>query len=219
MTDSNLLKIHAGPLRQGAVYQGGNANLFQKLTGFRGDEILYVGDHIYGDIVRSKGSVNWRTMLVVEELDTELVKLDELKQGLEEIRRQVQHREILDEELQQLRSRVTLLSRQAEKSKQKSENKKAHYLLKEQEKIIAKTSELAAEIHELDQKIRQLIEARHAAVHPIWGELMKVGLERSRFADQVAGYACVYTSRLTNMRFYSPFKRFTSTHDLLPHEL
>ena len=219
MTDSNLLKTHTGPLKQESVYQGGNANLFQKLTGFRGDEILYVGDHIYGDIARSKGSVNWRTMLVVEELDTELVKLDELKQGLEEIRRKVDHREILDEELQQLRSRVTLLSRQADKAKQKSENKKAHYLLKEQEKIIAKTAEMASDIQELDQEIRQLIEARHAAVHPIWGELMKVGLERSRFADQVAGYACVYTSRLTNMRFYSPFKRFTSTHDLLPHEL
>ena len=219
MTETGLLRIHSGPLRQDAVFQGGNANLFQKLAGFRGDEILYVGDHIYGDIVRSKGSVNWRTALVVEELDTELTKLDQLKEGLEEIRRQVSERELLDEELQQVRSRVALLGRQADKAKQKTENKKAHYLIKEQEKLFIKITEMTVEIQTLDGNIRQLIEARHAAVHPIWGELMKVGLERSRFADQVADYACIYTSRLTNLRFYSPFKRFTSTHDILPHEL
>lgn len=219
MTDTGLLKMHSGPLKQGTVFQGGNANLFQKLTAYRGDEILYVGDHIYGDIVRSKGSVNWRTMLVVEELDVELPKLDLLREELTEIRHKAELREILDEELQQVRSRVALLSRQAEKAKQKAENKKAHYILKEQEKLLAKITDISIEIAELDQVIKQMIEARHAAVHPIWGELMKVGLERSRFADQVSDFACVYTSRLTNMRFYSPFKRFTSTHDLLPHDL
>lgn len=34
--------------------------------------MLYVGDHIYGDILRSKKTLGWRTMLVVPELDTEL---------------------------------------------------------------------------------------------------------------------------------------------------
>ncbi len=37
-----------------------------------GDEILYVGDHIFGDIVTSKKNVGWRTMLVVPELDVDL---------------------------------------------------------------------------------------------------------------------------------------------------
>ena len=64
-----------------------------------------------------------------------------------------------------------------------------------------------------------MIAEREAAVHPVWGDLMKVGLERSRFADQVADYACIYTSSVTNLRFYSPFKRYSSTHDLLPHDL
>jgi hypothetical protein len=219
MTDSGLLKMHSGPLRQGAIYQGGNANLFQRLSGIRGDQILYVGDHIYGDIVRSKGSMNWRTMLVVEELNAELTKLDALKDDLDEIRRRVGEREALDDELQQIRSKISLMLRQAEKARQKGENKKSHYLIKEQEKLLERAQEMATTLEGLDQDIRQRIEARHAAVHPIWGELMKVGLERSRFADQVSAYACVYTARLTNMRFYSPFKRFSSTHDLLPHEL
>jgi len=36
-----------------------------------GDKILYVGDHIYGDILRSKRSLGWRTCLVIPELDNE----------------------------------------------------------------------------------------------------------------------------------------------------
>ncbi len=37
-----------------------------------GAEVLYIGDHIYGDILRSKKELGWRTMLVVPELETEL---------------------------------------------------------------------------------------------------------------------------------------------------
>jgi hypothetical protein len=37
--------------------------------------VLYVGDHIYGDIVKSKKDIGWRTMLVVPELEVELDKL------------------------------------------------------------------------------------------------------------------------------------------------
>lgn len=42
-------------------------------------QVLYVGDHIYGDILRSKKSLGWRTMLVVPELETELRVLSRCK--------------------------------------------------------------------------------------------------------------------------------------------
>jgi HAD superfamily 5'-nucleotidase-like hydrolase len=219
MTDSGLLKMHSGPLQPGRVYHGGNANLFQKLTGVLGDEILFVGDHIYGDIVRSKETVNWRTMLIVEELDVELPKLDTLKDALATIRQRLGEREALDEEVQILRSRMVMNARQAERAKSRGEGKKALYIAKENEKILARAKEKDAELQAIDKDIKRLIEEREAAVHPVWGELMKVGLERSRFADQVAEYACVYTSSVTNLRFYSPFKRFASVHDVLPHDL
>ena len=40
-------------------------------------QVLYVGDHIYGDILRSKKTLGWRTMLVVPELETELDTLQQ----------------------------------------------------------------------------------------------------------------------------------------------
>lgn len=218
MTDTGLLKIHQGPLLPGRVYHGGNAVLLQKLSGTRGDEILFVGDHIYGDILTSKAHLNWRTMLIVEELADEMIKLDKLKEALEAIKLKLAERELHDEELMLVRSRIAMHAKQADKAKGR-ESKKAHYLQKEIEKLIPKAAALEGTVKALDQAIKEMIEARHSAVHPVWGELMKVGLERSRFADQVEEYACIYTSHLTNLRFYSPFKRFTSTHDLLPHDL
>jgi HAD superfamily 5'-nucleotidase-like hydrolase len=218
-TDSGLLKLTGGPLKPNGVYHGGNAHLLQKLTGAVGDEILFVGDHIYGDIIRSKHHVNWRTLLIVEELDFELPKLEKLKEPLEQIRLKLQAREAVDEELQILRSRVTMHVKQAERARGRGEAKKSHYLLKENEKLLLKAQEKGAELAALDDEIKKMIAAREAAVHPVWGDLMKVGLERSRFADQVADYACIYTSSVTNLRFYSPFKRYSSTHDLLPHDL
>lgn len=42
-----------GPIVPG-VYQGGNAKKFTEDLHVRGDEILYIGDHIYGDILKVK---------------------------------------------------------------------------------------------------------------------------------------------------------------------
>ena len=198
--DSGLLKPHNGRLEPNKIYHGGNARLLEQLTGFDGDRILYVGDHIYGDIIRSKELFNWRTMLIVEELEKELPALDNVAAQLTTIRDFMKVRELLDEELQILRSPTF-----------------GQPLLKDE---FAETIELKnADLQELSRKIRELIDKRAKAIHPIWGELMKVGLERSRFADQVAAYACLYTSRISNLRRYSTARRFTSAQDLMPHDL
>ena len=71
----------------------------------------------------------------------------------------------------------------------------------------------------LELHIKELTAQREAGFHPVWGELMKVGLERSRFANQLDSYGCLYTSRVSNLRFYSPYKRFLATKEQLPHEM
>lgn len=39
---------------------------------FLGKDVLYVGDHIFGDILKSKKIRGWRTFLIVPELVREL---------------------------------------------------------------------------------------------------------------------------------------------------
>jgi len=64
---------HAGPLLPNQVYCGGSCDVFSKLIGSRGKDVLYVGDHIFGDIIKSKKERAWRTFLIVPELAQELL--------------------------------------------------------------------------------------------------------------------------------------------------
>ncbi|XP_054721939.1 cytosolic purine 5'-nucleotidase-like isoform X2 [Uloborus diversus] len=73
-TDTGSLKvgIHVGPLSPGQVYSGGSSDSFTALIGASGKDVLYVGDHIYGDILKSKKTRGWRTFLIVPELQREV---------------------------------------------------------------------------------------------------------------------------------------------------
>lgn len=57
------------------------------MLGVKGKEVLYVGDHIYGDIVRSKKEWGWRTFLIVPELFQELKVWTEQKDYFNHIER------------------------------------------------------------------------------------------------------------------------------------
>lgn len=218
LEDTHLLRVTTDKLRPGKIYHGGNAHLLQLTCGFRGDQILYVGDHIYGDIMRSKGLFNWRTLLVVEELDQELPILETLRADLERVESEMETRERQDEELQILRSKLAATQKQCAQALERGDSKKASGLERQIERLEAQRGPLEEALAQRDLLIRNLVEERERKVHPVWGELMKVGLERSRFADQVEDYACLYTSRVSNLRFYSPAKRFISSYDLLPHD-
>lgn len=45
---------------------------FVLLSGARGKDVLYIGDHIFGDILKSKKIVGWRTFLIIPELANEV---------------------------------------------------------------------------------------------------------------------------------------------------
>lgn len=50
----------------------GSCDSFRCLVKARGKDVLYIGDHIFGDVLRSKKTRGWRTFLVVPELEHEL---------------------------------------------------------------------------------------------------------------------------------------------------
>ena len=74
-TLSNVEVMSSGDPRavyqEGKLFQGGNAQkLHHLLQVSSGDKVLYVGDHMYSDVVRTKRSQGWRTCLIVPELGT-----------------------------------------------------------------------------------------------------------------------------------------------------
>ncbi|XP_026111648.1 cytosolic purine 5'-nucleotidase-like [Carassius auratus] len=73
-TDTGKLRIgtYTGELQHGTVYSGGSSDIVCDLLDVKGKDILYVGDHIFGDILKSKKRQGWKTFLVVPELVKEL---------------------------------------------------------------------------------------------------------------------------------------------------
>uniref|UniRef100_A0A8C9VWV0 5'-nucleotidase, cytosolic II, like 1 n=1 Tax=Scleropages formosus TaxID=113540 RepID=A0A8C9VWV0_SCLFO len=73
-TTTGKLRIgtYTGDLQHGTIYSGGSSDIVCELLGVKGKDILYVGDHIFGDILKSKKKQGWKTYLVVPELAKEL---------------------------------------------------------------------------------------------------------------------------------------------------
>ena len=59
-------------LQHGRIYSGGTASMVEKLFGVSGEEVAYIGDHIFTDVNVAKCVCKWKTVLVVRELEEEV---------------------------------------------------------------------------------------------------------------------------------------------------
>ncbi|HZH03672.1 MAG TPA: HAD-IG family 5'-nucleotidase, partial [Myxococcaceae bacterium] len=84
-TEEGRVLGEAQTLERWKVYQGGNLVAFERMAGFAGDTVLYVGDHIYGDILKSKKSSLWRTCMVVQEIEDEIAFTDSRKEEIDQL--------------------------------------------------------------------------------------------------------------------------------------
>lgn len=64
VTDDGLMRP-VMKARKGALFCGGSARMVEAALGIEGDDILYVGDHIYTDAAIAKINFRWRTALIV----------------------------------------------------------------------------------------------------------------------------------------------------------
>ncbi|XP_061911054.1 5'-nucleotidase, cytosolic II, like 1 isoform X2 [Entelurus aequoreus] len=85
-TGKLCIGTYTGALQHGTVYSGGSSDLVCDLLGVRGKDILYIGDHIFGDILKSKKRQGWKTFLVIPELTKELSVWEEKKNFFEELK-------------------------------------------------------------------------------------------------------------------------------------
>lgn len=179
------------------IYQGGNAGKFTTDLNLQGDEILYVGDHIYGDILRLKKDCNWRTAMVIEELAEEMRGDEKAMPINHEIEQYMVKKEPFEDEL------TSLLTQKVDKGSI-DENR---------------ANELQKIITDIDGHISTLIKKQQVLYNPLWGQLMRAGNEESYFAHQVDRYACVYMTKLGDLLELSPRMYFRAPRRLLAHEI
>uniref|UniRef100_A0A803M5C8 5'-nucleotidase n=1 Tax=Chenopodium quinoa TaxID=63459 RepID=A0A803M5C8_CHEQI len=87
----------------GGLYSGGSAQMVESSLGVQGDEILYVGDHIYTDVSQSKVHLRWRTALICRELEDEYTALIGSRAHRASLIELINQKEVLGDLFNQLR--------------------------------------------------------------------------------------------------------------------
>lgn len=208
--DGDVLR-HIKSLDRGRVYEGGNLADFERLTGVVGSAVLYVGDHIYGDILRSKKESSWRTALIIQEMDAEARALELCAHPMTRLRELYEVRDKLEDELRFYQARFKDLGR--------ASNGHAADAQAERVRVKRAIERVRSEMRRLDAEHGALVERVDTTFHPYWGSLLKEEHEMSMFGLQVNIYADIYTRRVSCLAGYSPAQFFRSPHDLMAHEL
>jgi HAD superfamily 5'-nucleotidase-like hydrolase len=196
---------------------GGGARGLEALIEHAGEEILYVGDHTFGDILRAKAHSRWRTAMVVEELEPEIELERRLSQRYQRLDALVQERHRLQGEIGRLRRRLQNL-RRGGKGPRRRGARGSGTVVDAAQRLEGKILELEAESGERAAVLRQLREAIERRFNRHWGKLFKCGEINSRFGHQVKDFACVYTSAVRNFLAYPESMYFRSPREIMPHE-
>jgi 5'-nucleotidase len=211
-----------GAFQRGRVYAGGNVREFEARSRACGDRVLFVGDHIYGDMLRSRKSSTWRTAMILQEMEHEIVVHDRVAPSLarlDDLERQLRHldAEIADKQLV-LRSLQKLGATGEGEAAPGDEGGTPDEVAAAKRTTKELLDRLRAELRATVAEHTRLEADLDAAFNPHWGPLFREGNEISKFGEQVEAYACVYTSRVSNFRFYSPNRHFRGPRDRMPHE-
>lgn len=207
----------AADLKHSAIYQGGNLHTLEEHLGRSGKEILYVGDHMYADILRSRKTASWSTALVVQEMEdnirltqgymADLQRINDLSESARRLDDGINYNLTLMKSLARMQKlmggltgpEMDVLSRTSEEARQDLDGKRT---LQQQ---------LLEELEELEHSIDRVF-------NPYWGRLFREGSERSLFGAQVQNFAGIYTSRVANFLAYSPNQVFRAPRERMPHE-
>jgi HAD superfamily 5'-nucleotidase-like hydrolase len=206
-------------LSAGRIYQGGNVLDFEQMTGIKGENVLYIGDHIYGDILRLRKQHMWRTAMVLQEMEREILVGDRLEA-------QIQDLDLLDRRRRNLESEIDFQAMRLKRIKALideangtlSAPSKAR--LEEAKKQTKKSLDSLRDRNALmTEEVMNLEETIERAFNPYWGSILREGNENSRFGEQVNDYADLYTSKVSNFHAYSPLRYFRAPRRTMPHEI
>jgi HAD superfamily 5'-nucleotidase-like hydrolase len=204
-------------LSRDKVYQGGNVVAFEQMTGIKGEQVLYIGDHIYGDILRLRKQHMWRTAMVLQELEREITVSERLEA-------QIQDLDLLDRRHRNLESEIDYQTLRLKKIQRLLDDPTCSPQLRtrledERKQARAQVDILRERAELMDAEVDSLEKRIDRAYNPHWGSCLREGNENSRFGEQVNDYADLYTSRVSNFGPYSPLRYFRAPRRPMPHEI
>ena len=207
-SDDGLLRPVITGMQNGKAYFGGNAAAVEAYLGVSGDEILYVGDHIYADVKISKNMLRWRTALVLWELESEIAAAMERQEKEARLAELMVEKEKLDALGCKLRLDLQRIHA--------GYGPRGSATAEDLERALA---EVRRKIGELDDVISPIAHAVTTTPNERWGSLLYSGNDKSHLARQVERSADIYMSRVSNFLFRTPFAYLRSQRGTLPHDL
>ncbi|KAL8244441.1 hypothetical protein R6Q59_010699 [Mikania micrantha] len=196
----------------GGLYSGGSAQMVENSLGIHGDEILYVGDHIYTDVSVSKVHLRWRTALICRELEEEYNALIHGREHRALLVELIKQKEVVGDLFNQLR-----LALQRRNMGRPAQTMAATHM--DDKELTESVQRLLIVMQRLDEKIAPMLEEDGEYFSKRWGYLSRAGLwDKSHLMRQIEKYADIYTSRVSNFLHYTPFMYFRSQEQTLAHD-
>ena len=198
-----------GPLKPGRPTWAAAPRQVERNLGLSGDEILYVGDHMFGDVRVSKSVLRWRTALILRELEDEIDHAWAFRDH-ERSSRGVMDGEGTPRGRAVARRGVELQRKRGATGPSRQEDAA--------EALQARIKELRTQLRPWIGRSPRSPGPPQELANPIWGVLMRAGNDKSHLAFQVERYADIYTSRVSNFLHATPFVYLRSPRGSLPHD-
>ena len=219
---------------EGRAYAGGNAKLVERCFGVTGPQVLYVGDHLFTDVNMAKRGLSWRTCLILQELEEEMAGMGTGMASAQKLTRLLRKKDLQAAYVNHLRTKllhmqgavpVTRSPRAAPApvgrlapaptpAPATIELPTGQQLQRVVDAIAALDAELADSEAEIDRMVAE--EGNH--VNQYWGYMSRAGFaDKSHLMRQIEKYADIYTSRVSNLERYTPFKQFVCQRQSLAH--
>jgi HAD superfamily 5'-nucleotidase-like hydrolase len=208
VNDEGLLRPLAGKPVHGGVYYGGSARDIEAHLGMSGEEILYIGDHVYADVHVTKDVLRWRTALIMRELEDEIAAVEGFREGQRVLSELMEHKTLVEQQQSALRLSLQRL----EAGYAPAVDARPRSALKTQ------LHEIRAILEDLDRRVAELAQRSGELGNKRWGLLLRAGNDKSRMARQVERYADIYTSRVSNLLHYTPYAYLRPPPGTLPHD-
>ena len=166
-----------------------------------------VESFIVGGVKVSKAELRWRTALILRELEFEIAALEGFKPDQERLTGMMAEKVKLEHALS--------LARLGLQRRRKKRRHRPQGSLAELENEVA---DLRNRLLALDGEIVPLVQKASALFSERWGSLLRSGNDKNHLARQVEQSADIYTSRISNFLFASPFAFLRSSRGSMPHD-
>lgn len=220
-----------GQLSKGQVYVGGSCAALERATGWKGRDVLFIGDNLRADLVDARRWHGWKTACIINELDREIDVQDSpwfhelhflrstLRQILGDLQLAMHHQSV---------ARGTMSSAMKSTTPTGSTDDEDGATVQDiagatgpDTSAIAETpitrgysAEDAELLHSLETELQRVNVELSSLFNRQFGSIFRTDGHPSLFAFAVRRYADLYLSEVCDLMYYNPNHRFYPQHAL-----